>query len=106
MSQTELAKPPFVLVDLAASPDGLEEGAAHDDPFVAQYLELASEIGRDIGGSPPELDHVDVVAGRLENVLPGARPEALVEDVRQAAFARRKVKVRQGWSPGALLPLR
>ena len=42
---------------------------------------------RDVRRAPAELDDVDVVAGRLEQVLERARAEPLVDDVREAAVA-------------------
>ncbi len=62
----------------------LEERPADHHGLVAQHLELALEIVRDVRGAPAELDDRDVIAGDLEHVLPRARAEALVDHVRQA----------------------
>src|SRR5512132_862305 len=79
--EPELAEPELVLVHLAARPDGLEERPADDDALAGQHLELALQVRRDVRRPPAELDDVDVVAARLEDVLPGPRPEPLVEDM-------------------------
>ena len=83
----ELAEPALVLVELALRVDGLEEGAADHDRLVLQHVELALQVRRHVGRAPAELDDVDVVAARLEHVLPRARAEALVDHVREAAVA-------------------
>src|SRR5215211_3058813 len=106
--QPELAKPTLVLLHLPARPDCFEERAADDDSLLSEHLELAAQVRRHVGRAPAQLDHVDVVAARLEDVLPRPRPEPLVENVGQAAFARLKaeLKGRQGSSPGASRPPR
>ena len=56
--------------------DDLEERAADHDRLVAQHVELALEVPRHVRRAPAELDDRDVVAGDLEDVLPGARARA------------------------------
>src|SRR5262249_60834324 len=77
----------LVGVELVAGVDHFEERAADHDALAAQDLELALEPLRHPGRPPPELDDVDVVAARLEDVLPGTNAEPLVEHVREAAVA-------------------
>src|SRR5262245_6742626 len=97
--QAEVGEPALVLVDLVLDVYDLEERAADDDGLAAQYLELPAQVRCDVRGAPAELDDVDVDAGGLEDVLPAARAEALVEDVREAA--RSWLKVQQGFPPVA-----
>jgi hypothetical protein len=87
MSEPELRQPALVPVDLVGGVDGLEEGAADDNPLLAEDFELPAEIRGDVRGPPAELDDVDVIAARLEDVFPRARAEALVDHVSQAAVA-------------------
>src|SRR5581483_6907724 len=68
--EPELLQPPLVLVELAAQVDDLEERAADHDTLLLEHVELPLQVVRDVRGSPPELDDVDVLAGHLENVLP------------------------------------
>src|SRR5439155_1330312 len=75
-------QPALVLVELVPGVDDLEEGPTDDDGLLAEHLELPLQVARHPGRAPAELDDVDVLAGGLEDVLPCARAEALVEDVR------------------------
>src|SRR4051812_43202432 len=82
--EPEVAQPRLVLVELARDVDDLEERPADHDGLFAQHVELAPQVARDCGCSPAELDDRDVVAARLEYVLPAAGAETLVDDVRQS----------------------
>src|SRR4029079_19797659 len=79
----------------------LEVRAADDDGLLAQHLKLAREVRRDRGGAPAELDDRDVVAARLEDVLPRARAEALVEHVRESVV---RLKVEHRAPPASSSP--
>ena len=93
--EAELGEPPLVLVELARRVDDLEERAADHDRLLAQHVELALEVARDVRGAPAELDDRDVVARHLEDVLPAARAEALVDHVGQADVPR-QVEIKGG----------
>ena len=82
--EPELDQPLLVLVEFSERVDDLEERPADHDGLVAQHVELALEVVRDVRGAPAELDDRDVIAGDLEHVLPRARAEALVDHVREA----------------------
>src|SRR5581483_3829269 len=83
----EVGEPPLEVVELPARVDDLEERAPDHDGLAAQNLELPLEVACDVGRAPPELDDRDVVARNVEDVLPRARAEPLVEDVRKTAVA-------------------
>ena len=55
MSEPELRQPALVPVDLVGGVDGLEEGAADDDPLFAEDFELPAEIRGDVGVPQPSL---------------------------------------------------
>ena len=55
-------------------------------------IELPLQVAGHVRRSPAELDDVDVVAGRLEQVLDRARAEALVDHVREAGAAPRQLE--------------
>ncbi len=104
--QPELSQPRLVLVELALRVDDLEERPADHHRLLAQHLELALEVRRDVRGAPAELDDVDVDARGLEHVLPPARAEALVDHVGQAAGAWLKVEQRAPSASPARAPAR
>ena len=69
--EAELAQPALVVVELAERVDDLEEGPADHDRLLAQDLELALRGSASRTAVPqPSLTIVDVLAGRLEDVLP------------------------------------
>ena len=92
MGEAELADPALVVVDLVLDDHRLEERAADHHRLVAQHLELPAQVRGDVRRAPAELDDVDVDAACLENVFPGVRAEALVEDVRQSSGSRFKAQ--------------
>src|SRR6476619_584511 len=92
--EAELLQPALVALDLVLHEHDLEEGPADHDGLSPQDVELRAQVGRDVGGAPAELDDVDVVARRLEHVLPRTRAEALVDHVGQPAGTRRQAKVK------------
>src|SRR5205823_14146954 len=97
---SELLQPTLVVVEPVARVHDLEERPAHHDRLVAQHLELPVQVAGHPGRAPAELDDVGSVAARLEDVLPRARAEALVEDVREPAVAGdSELKVVQGFPP-------
>src|SRR6266498_3785606 len=81
--QPETLEPRLVLVELPLRVDDLEVRPADDDRLLAEHLELSLQVLRHGCGAPPELDDRDVVAGNLEDVLPRARTESLVDHVGQ-----------------------
>src|SRR6478609_2038441 len=87
MREAQVLQPRLVVVEPALRVDDLEERAAEDDGLVAQHVQLALEALRHVRRAPAELDDRDVLAGDLEDVLPRARAEALVDHVGQADVA-------------------
>src|SRR5207237_4070919 len=81
--EAELCDPRLVLVETVARIDDLEERPADDNGLFAEHLELPRQIRGDGCRAPAELDDRDVVPGNLENVLPRARTEPLVEHMGQ-----------------------
>src|SRR5262249_52477451 len=83
-------------------------GPADDDRLAVQHLQLAPQVAGDPSGTPAELDDVDVVAARLEDVLPGARAQAFVEHMGETPVAAdaavEPVKVVQGFPPVVASP--
>ena len=94
VGQPELLQPAFVVVHLVLRDHRLEERSADHDGLPAQHVELCAQVRRDVGGAPAELDDVDVVARRLEHVLPRMRAEALVDHVSQAGGTRRQAQIK------------
>src|SRR5204863_9189093 len=79
--QPEAVEPALVVVEPAFRVDDLEVRPADHDGLLAQHLELALQVSGDGGSAPAELDDRDVIPRNLEQVLPRARAEALVDHV-------------------------
>jgi hypothetical protein len=85
--QAEVAQPRLVLVELPLHVDDFEERPADHDRLAAEDVELRAQVLRHGGRAPAELDDRDVLAARLEDVLPRAWSETLVEDMREPGVA-------------------
>src|SRR3954453_14998278 len=104
-----VGQPRIELVELAARVDRLEERAPADDRRLERAVEpdLLLEVVGDVRGAPPELDEVDVAAGRVEHALDLAQVHALVDHVRQALdprFPRARREVEESVKAGHRAP--